>query len=244
MFPQLYTGASGMVASERSLDVVTNNLANARTVGYVPDRPLFSTYLDADIPEPANALGNAPRQVEMSGLWRPDEPGPLSSTGNEFDLALRAPGFFRVATPGGERLTRAGSMTRLEGGVLASREGFPLLDEAGRQIVLPEGKLAIASDGTVSVNEEIVARLGIAAGGLEGLTREGDTLWRPQGAVRVLAAEDTQVAQGFLEQSGTQPTSEMVSMIEAQRLFEMQQRVVNVTVNTVAKRALELSGAR
>ncbi|MDQ7007271.1 MAG: flagellar hook basal-body protein [Acidobacteriota bacterium] len=245
MFPQLYTGASGMVAAEKNLEVVTHNLANAKTPAYTPERALFAAYLDQRLGD-ASAGGPLPaaRSVALGGNWRIERPGPMRSTGNPLDLALEGPGWFRVMTPGGERLTRAGSLTRTADGALATMHGMRVLDDQGRPITLPEGELQIGADGTLTVNDEVVARLGIASAPMSTLERDGDTLWRPLGPVRPLEPESVRVVQGFIEDSGVQPATELISMVAAQRMFEMQQRVVQATANTVARKALELGGVK
>lgn len=245
MFPQLYTGASGMIAAEKNLEVVTHNLANAKTPAYTPERPLFSSYLDQRLADVAPAGARpAARSVALAGNWRPDRPGPMRATGNPLDLALEGPGWFRVMTPGGERLTRAGSLTRDAEGALATMHGMRLLDDRGKPITLPEGRLDIGPDGTLTVDDEVVARLGIASAPMSTLARDGDTLWRPLGPVRSLERDSIRVVQGFIEDSAVQPTTELVSMVAAQRMFEMQQRVVQSTANTVARKALELAGVK
>ena len=244
MYPQLYTGASGMVASSQKLDLVANNLANVRTPGYLPDHPLFSTYLGETLLEEAGPTPQAPRQVDLAGHWRPETPGPMQSTGNDLDLAIQGRGFFRVETPQGERLTRAGAMTRSTNGSLATSDGNYVLDEFGKRIQLPEGNVTVTSDGTLTVGDEVVARLGLASGSVNTMLREGAALWNPQGPTAPLPAEQADILQGYLEQSSVKPTQELVNMIEAQRLFDMQQRVVNITANTVMKKSLELGESK
>ncbi len=254
MFPQLYNGASGMMASERTLDLVANNLANVRTPGYAPDRPLFASYLDESLTADGDPAKGGSRQVTLAGSWRSDTPGPMNATGGALDLAIQGPGYFRLETPAGERLTRAGAMKVLADGTLSSADGHPLLDTQGQRIVLPKGNPAVGIDGTVTVSltedgrltgtDEVVAQIGLAKGSVNAMIREGEAMWRPAGAVVPLPEGEATISPGFLEQSGVQPTRELVNMIEAQRLFEMQQRVVNVTANTVMKRALDLAGVR
>lgn len=245
MFPQLYTGASGMVASQKNLDLVANNLANVNTPAYTPQRALFEAYLDSRVAR-AGALtgGSQAESVGLRGSWSPDRPGPMRSTGNPMDLAIEGPGWLRVLSGQGERLTRAGSMTRSRDGLLTTLAGLPVLDDQGRKIFLPEGELSVAADGTLTVGDSVVARLGLADALMADLSREGESLWKPRGKVSSLDPAKANLRQGFLEGSGVSPTSELVSMVEAQRLFEMQQKVVNVTANTVARRALELAGVK
>lgn len=245
MFPQLYTAASGMVAGEQALYIVAGNLANLRTPGYRADRPLFETYLSAVAS--ARVPGGrpvAPQGVVLASSWRPDEQGPLRETGNEFDLALQGPGWFRVATAGGERLTRAGTFSRAVDGRLVTLHGHDVLDAAGRPIRLPQGRLAVTADGSVTVDGAVVAKLGLAQATAQALLREGETLWVPGGAVQPLAGGATSVRQGFIEESGVDATGELVTLIQAQRNYELQQKLLDLTANTLARRAIELGEPR
>jgi flagellar basal body rod protein FlgG len=241
MFPQFYTGASGLVAAGKSLEVTSNNLANLRTPAYRPDRPLFASYLSQEAARQAPAAaGTGPQGVTVAGGWRSDRPGPLRETGNPLDVALQGPGWLRVATPAGERYTRAGSLTRGPEGQLTTQHGFSVLDDRGVPIQLPEGQVQIAADGSLTVGDALVARLGIVDPGLAEMTREGENLWRAAGPVDALPPERTQLAQGFIEESGVEATQELITMIESQRMFDMQQRVVDLTANTVVPGALKL----
>jgi flagellar basal body rod protein FlgG len=241
MFPQFYTGASGLVAAGKSLELTSNNLANLRTPAYRPDRALFASYLSAEAARvgPA-ARASGPVGVALAGGWRSDRPGPLRETGNPLDVAFQGPGWLRVATPAGERYTRAGSLTRGPDGTLATQHGFAVLDDRGVPIQLPDGKLQIAPDGSLTVGDALVARLGVADPAMATMTREGENLWRADGAVAELPPERTKLAQGFVEESGVEATQELITMIESQRMFDMQQRVVDLTANTVVPGALKL----
>ena len=241
MFPQFYTGASGLVAAGKSLELTANNLANVRTPAYRPDRPLFASYLSAESVQgrPA-APGTEPMSVSVAGGWRSDRPGPLRETGNPLDVALKGPGWLRVQTPQGERYTRAGSLTRGQDGALSTQHGFAVLDDRGVPIQLPDGKVGIAPDGTLTVGDAVVARLGVADPAMANMVREGENLWRAAGQVNQLTPEQTRMAQGFLEESGVEATRELMTMIETQRMFDMQQRIVNLTANTVVPGALKL----
>lgn len=241
MFPQFYTGASGLVAAGKSLELTSNNLANLRTPAYRPDRPLFASYLSAESAQGRPVQpGSEPLSVSLAGGWRPDMQGPLRETGNPLDVALKGPGWLRVQTPDGERYTRAGSLTRREDGMLSTQHGFPVLDDRGVPIQLPDGKVQIAPDGTLTVGDAMVARLGVADPGMANMAREGENLWRATGPVNQLAPEQTRLAQGFLEESAVEATRELMTMIESQRMFDMQQRIVDLTANTVVPSALKL----
>jgi len=244
MFPQLYTAASGLIAGERSLELVSNNLANVRTRGYRPDRPLFASYLPRSRFPVPDGSGTASSSVVLAGSYRLDRPGPIRPTGSPLDVAIQGRGWFRIATPNGERLTRDGSFQRGTGGRLVTLDGHPVLDDRGRPIELPQGRVDIAEDGTIHAGERRIARLGLVDADTASLEREGRSLWRATGPTRPLAAAETRVLQGHLEESAVDATEELVRMVETQRLFEMQQRMVSLTANELARRALELGEAR
>jgi flagellar basal body rod protein FlgG len=245
MFPQLYTAASGMVAGEQTLEIVSGNLANARTPGYRPDRPMFAEYLSEVLA--ARVPGGrpvAPNGVLLASSWRADEQGQLQQTGNDFDLALEGPGWFRIGTPNGERLSRAGIFTRALDGRLTTDQGNDVLDTNGKPIRLPEGRLVVTPDGSLTVDGAVVARIGLAEATAQALLREGESLWAPQGPVKPLPPGRTRVAQGYIEESGVNATAELVNLITAQRLYEMQQKLLDLTANTLARKAIELGEPR
>ncbi len=241
MFPMLYTAASGLVAGEKALDVTASNLANVTTPAYRPERPLFSSYLGRAVARAA-AGATAPAEVDVGGTWTSMRPGPLRSTGNPLDLAIEGEGWFRVQAPGGERLTRAGNLRLDEQGRLVTADGNPLLDELGNPIVVPSGarQVEVAQDGTVSVDGEQLATIGLVTAPAGTLRREGNSLWVATAGTTPLPPSRVRIRQGFLEQSGVSATEELVRMISVQRLFELQERVVHVAANVVADRAVKL----
>ena len=103
-----YVVLSRLSSQQRALDAVANNLANLETPAYQAERLLFSRYVER------GAIGTrgGPTQYTIDrATWRETAPGPMSTTGNPFDLALRGPGYFAVETPRGDRYTRAGRFT-------------------------------------------------------------------------------------------------------------------------------------
>lgn len=245
MYPSLYVGASGLIAGERSVEIVSNNLANSRTLAFQPERPLFSSYLNTAMGKPSG--GGQPVAVSgvaLAATWRPEGEAVLRQTNQPFDLALQGEGWFRIGTPAGERLTRAGAFTRDDDGRLVTMSGNPVLDTNGRPISIPQGQLTVGGDGTLTVGEAAVGRLGLVQGAASGLSREGETLWRPAGDLIPLDPKADPVRQGYLEDSSVRPIDELVDLIAAQRNFELNQRVVDLMGNTVAKKAIELGAPR
>ncbi len=250
MLTQLYTSASGLIAGERKVELISNNLANVNTPAYRADRPLFSSYFtDAVAAASGGNTPASPQSVALAGRWYEEAQGALRSTGNPFDLALRGDGWFRVQTQAGERLTRGGSFAVDAEGRLTTAEGAAVLDDRGMEIILApdealSGEFSVNPEGMISVDGGQVATLGLVKADLRNLEREGAGLWRPIGPVVEMEPGSTEVAQGYIEQSAVEATSELVNLISAQRLFEMHQKLVDVGFNNVARKAVELGRPR
>jgi flagellar basal body rod protein FlgG len=244
MFPQLYTAASGMIAGERSIEISSQNLANVDTPAYQSEHPTFATVLV----ETARSSGSgsspaAPHPVALSGAWRAHEPGRLTETGNALDLALESPGFFRVVTPRGERLTRVGQFTRSAEGLLTTNEGYPVLSESGERIALDDDPFSVLPDGTLAGGAR-GSRLAVVTATPAQLMRDGESLWVAEGAVEAVDPSKVRVRQGYVEGSNVDAVRELTGMVAAQRWFELQQRMLDATGNQLARRALELGEVR
>lgn len=196
---------------------IANNIANASTTGYRREGIVFSEYVVAaeGAPSLSVAAGRA-RTIDLSQ-------GPLAETGGAFDLGIEGAGFFLVATPDGDRLTRAGHFTPNDAGELATPQGHLLLDSGGAPVLVPPdvASIAVARDGTVSAEGAPLAEIGLylPADPLT-LRREADTLFA---ADEVVPAEDGAILQGTLEGSNIDPVLEIARMIEVQRAYELGQ---------------------
>jgi hypothetical protein len=133
-----------------------------------------------------------------------------------------------VLTPAGERLTRAGAFTRNGEGEVVTMDGHLLLDEGGGPIQVPfeAQSIAVAADGTLSVDGEPAALIGLVeAEDATQLFRETGTLFRYDG--EPVPMEAGRVVQGFLEQSNVNAVAEMTRMIAVQRAYEYGQKLMD-----------------
>jgi flagellar basal body rod protein FlgG len=152
--------------------------------------------------------------------------GALQETSNPLDLALQGNGMFRVETPDGERYTRDGRFLRDADNNLVTVDGFYVLDDAGQHIELPDGDVAVAADGTITVNGEEVAQLGI------GVFENPETeLQHTEGNLFTGPADSTgedvpRVVQGYLESSNANPSQLMTQLVEVARSYEAAQKLV------------------
>lgn len=214
------TRASGLL---KTMQVVANNIANVSTTGFRREATVFAEMIEA-LP----AEGGSIAMTAARGRYTADEQGALVQTGGALDIAIEGEGYFTVLTPQGERLTRAGAFSRNAEGEVVDPAGNPLLDEGGGPIVVPfEAKsIGLASDGTLSVDGEPVARIGLVT--VEDQTqlfREANTHFRAESAT--IPVEEPRMVQGSLEQSNVNAVAEMARMIEVQRAYEYGQKLMD-----------------
>lgn len=210
------TRQSGLM---KEMGVVANNIANANTTGFRREGVIFAEHLSA-LDRQGATLSMAHARGQMIDLRQ----GVLTQTNGTFDLAIEGEGFFMVATPEGDRLTRAGAFMPSAEGELMTPEGFRLLDEGGAPITIPAGAgdVTVGGDGTLSANSVPFGRIAtfnIPEG--ERLAHQSGTLLAPASDPEPL--EETRIRQGFLEESNVDPVTELTRMIEVQRAYELGQ---------------------
>lgn len=213
------TRQSGLL---REMQAIAHNIANASTTGFRREGVIFSEFVRNLGGEEA-PLSMATARARQTSLVQ----GGLSFTGGSLDLAIEGPGFFRVETDQGERLTRAGHFAIDAEGRLVNPDGFRLLDEGGAPIQVPPGaEVAVARDGTISADGQPVAQLGLVVPeDPSQLSRLSGTLHEAGDAV--VPAEGAVIHQGFLEDSNVSPITEMARMIEVQRAYEAGQKFLD-----------------
>jgi flagellar basal-body rod protein FlgF len=247
MSGDIYIAAAGALACEKRLQIISNNLANANTVGFKMDRGYFKQVDPAD---PAlQTVGNAGPESQADLFWTnfnvytDHSSGPLKPTGNDFDLALEGDGFFCVQTPDGVRYTRKGDFTLNAEGVLVTRNGWPVLGEGGEITVTSTenpnryAQFAVDEQGRVSVDGRQVDTLRIVTSAdPKRLTKAGDTLFKPPAAgVAEVRTDNFRVSQGFIELSNVDAVKMMTEMIEVLRGYESYQKVIQAADDANSK---------
>jgi flagellar basal-body rod protein FlgF len=223
-----YSAFTALAARMQSLDLVANNLANANTVGYKGQQEFyraFSASLNNSRLTPENQAIN---DFAMIGGAHIDlTPGSLTNTGNDTDLAIDGSGFFSVQTKGGIRYTRNGTFRLNAQRQLVDSQGNPVMGQQG-PIILPQGKLTVSADGTVSVDNGVVDQLKI-------VDIAPNTIIVPEGSTNfdipdtsIVPATTAQVRQGVLESSNCDSVTSAVSLIDVQRSAEMVQRALSI----------------
>lgn len=214
------TRQSGLL---KEIQSVANNIANLSTTGYKREGVVF-----AEMVEALPVEGGSVAMTAARGRFTDDLQGSLVQTGGDLDLAIEGEGFFTVDTAQGPRLTRAGAFARSPDGEIVNMDGHRLLDEGGGPITIPfEAKaVAVSADGTLSVDGEPVARVGLVT--VEDQTklfRESGVLFRAEGGT--IPVESGRVIQGYLENSNVNAVAEMARMVEVQRTYEYGQKLMD-----------------
>ena len=214
----------------------------------------------------APIVGKMGTGVELNELFTNFDQGALKETSGDFDIALDGKGFFCIATPWGERYTRNGSFQLGKEGILETKEGYPVLGENG-YLQIKANNFQVDKDGKVWVNAALdndpnvmVSRtsnnwedpvvldiLKLVEFDLDRyLEKQGSSLYRESdtsGPAMIIGdGSRPKVFQGFVEASNVDPVVEMVQMIEVNRAYEANQKVIQVEeaalgtlINQVAK---------
>ncbi len=257
MVKGLYTAYTGMVNEQNRMDIMTNNLANASTVGYKKEGSTsqsFNDVLTVKIKDQSAGMRNAQKigiknpGVKIGENYTDYSQGSFRITDNTYDLALSGDGFFAIefTNKAGEKdtkYTRAGQFTLNKDGYLVTEEGDYVLDTQNRRIRLNTLiDSQITEDGTIYQNNRAVARIQVTDfADYNYLEKYGETYYQPIEGAKTIAA-NAQVKSGYLEMANVQIVSEMVNLISITRAYESNQKVIqtidgslDVAVNQIGK---------
>ncbi len=240
--------ATGMLAQQTNVEVISNNIANMNTTGYKRQRAEFQDLIYQNIERTGTNSSDAgtivPTGIQIGvgvktgSVYRITGQGNLIQTENTYDVAIEGRGYFRVQLPSGqEGYTRAGSFALSADGTLVTPEGYQILpavtvpDDALDVSISNQGEIQVLQDGNVAPST--VGNLDLATFSNEaGLEAVGDNLFletAASGAPTTGTPGSTgfgRLLQGFLETSNVNAVSEISSLITAQRAYEMNSRVI------------------
>ncbi|EIM08489.1 hypothetical protein A1A1_00285 [Planococcus antarcticus DSM 14505] len=237
MLRSMYSGVSGMKNFQTKLDVIGNNISNVNTIGYKKSTINFQDLMSQNM---SNG-GTNPMQVGLgsstSSINVVHTPGSSMSTGVATDLTVSGSGFFVVGTPGNFNLTRSGSFTVDNAGVLKTSQGQDVLDDAGQTITIAaenRDSFRINSAGEVLVpgSEVPIATLGIiTVDNPSSLRKVGGSMYGPPAGITPTTAElaGVSIGSGQLEMSNVDLTEEFTEMIIAQRGFQANSRTITTS---------------
>ncbi|GGD63944.1 flagellar basal-body rod protein FlgG [Croceicoccus mobilis] len=244
----LHVARTGLEAQDARMRVISNNLANVATTGFKRDRANFATlaYQSARIAgqqssaETQYAEGmNLGTGVAVQSTSRITSQGTLNSTENPLDLAISGDGYFQVERPGGQlAYTRAGNFTLSAEGQIVTPQGYAV--QPAINVPQGAGSLAIGDDGIVSAvlaGESEPVELGqitlasfTNAGGLQPIGDNFLIETAASGPAQIGAANAEgrgSIRQGMLEGSNVNVVTELVDMIETQRAYEINSKMIS-----------------
>jgi len=247
----LNTGATGMMAQQLNVEVISNNIANMSTTGFKRQRAEFQDLLYQNQRRPGATSSDAntivPSGIQIgvgvrtAGVYRIHEQGNLNSTGNTYDLAINGKGFFQITLPSGETAyTRAGSFQVNGQGQIVNSDGYLL----NPNITVPQGALSVSVDVTGIVEARLAGQTQPQQLGQiqlanfineAGLEATGDNLYleTPASGQPQVGNPNTQglgtLRQGYLETSNVNPVQEITNLITAQRAYDMNSKVITTS---------------
>ena len=247
----LNIGATGMLAQQLNVEVISNNIANLNTTAYQRRRAEFQDLLYQNQRRVGSSSSDSGTIVPVgvsvglgvkpAAVYRITEPGNLSLTENTLDVAVNGKGYFQVTMPNGDTgYTRAGSFQLDDSGNMVTVDGYALepaitipsgavdisINESGEVLVTLDGQVAESNVGQIQL-----ARFANEA----GLLAIGDNLHTETPASGTATTTTPGSAgfgttlQGYLETSNVNVVEEITNLITAQRAYEMNSKVIETS---------------
>lgn len=265
MIRGLYTSAWSMLANQRKMDVVTNNMANVNTTGYKKDTVVFQSFPEIltkrinDTQSPTNPsadIGTMALSSDVGEVYTYYTPGQMVQTGDRYDLAINddntgtttSPAFFTVGVinPQNNNIqefyTKDGSFCLDANNQLVTKDGYAVLGKRG-PITLKPGDFTVDNKGNIIQNGTVVDTLRIAQfSDATQLRKFGNNLVQNSGSQ--VTNFTGSVTQGYSEQSNVNVIDEMVDMISVMRAYEANQKVLQSQDSTLDKAVNEVGVVR
>ena len=256
MIRSLWIARTGLDAQQTQLDVIANNLANVSTNGFKRSRAVFEDLIYQTLRQPGSQssqqtqvpaglqIGTGARPVSTARVFTQ---GNLQKTDNSLDIAVQGNGFYQILLPDGTTgYTRDGSFQKDNQGQIVTSDGYPLQPN----ITIPDNatSVSIGQDGTVTITQA----------GSAAVTQIGSiqvaTFINPAGLLSIgqnlfleTAASGTPTPntpgqngsgilyQGYVETSNVNVAEELVTMIQTQRAYEINSKVVSTSDQMLAR---------
>ncbi len=243
--------ATGMLAQQRNVEVVSNNLANMNTTAFMRRRTEFHDLIYQDLRRVGATSSDAGTivpsgvqlglGVKLAAVYRIHEQGSLTATDNTFDMAIQGKGFFQIDLPTGETaFTRDGTFQLNASGEIVTHDGYAV--QPGITIPTNAIDVSINNSGQVQVKIDgqsalqTVGQLQVSTFPNEaGLESIGDNLYIETPASGAATSGNPastgfgSILQGFLETSNVNAVEEVSNLISAQRAYEMNSKVIQTS---------------
>ncbi len=257
MIRSLWVAKTGLDAQQTQLDVISNNLANLGTNGYKRTRAVFEDLLYQTLRQPGAQSSQqtmVPSGLQVGTGVRPIATeknfiqGNLNQTSNPLDIAVNGQGFFQIQMPDGTlAYTRDGAFQKDSTGQIVTSSGYPL----SPAMTIPQDatSVTIARDGVVTVVQGSAMNTPTQIGNIQiasfinvgGLQSVGENLFVETASSgtptpNTPGTNGTGVLyQGYVETSNVNMAEELVTMIQTQRAYEMNSKVISTSDQMLAK---------
>ena len=243
--------ATGMLAQQRNVEVVSNNLANMNTTAYMRRRTEFHDLIYQDLRRVGTTSSDAGTivpsgvqlglGVKLAAVYRIHEQGNLEATDNTFDLAIQGKGFFQITLPTGDTAyTRDGTFQLDANGRIVTHDGYPIIpsisipsnaidvtiNQSGQVLAKIEGQISFSNVGQIQV-ANFANEAGLSAEGNNLLTETPASGSPTTGAPG--SAGFGSILQDFLETSNVNAVEEILNLFSAQRAYEMNSKVIQTS---------------
>ena len=244
-------GATGMLAQQTNVDVISNNIANMTTTGFKRQRAAFLDLIYQNIDRPGSTSSDSgttvPAGIQMGlgvrpgSVYRLHQQGPIQITENPLDVAIMGEGFFQIELPSGETAyTRDGTFQMNENGEIVTVQGYIVdpgitippdamdidINDNGEVLVQQPGSTSVTNVGQIQL-ANFVNPTGLASIG-DNLYLETDASGSPTTGIPN-QEEFGALRQGALEQSNVNVVEEITELIAAQRAYEMNSNVISTS---------------
>ncbi len=252
----LSIAATGMMAQQLNVEVISNNIANMTTAGYKRRRAEFQDLLyqnerrigasSSDIGTVVPAGVQIGLGVKPAAVYRVHEQGNMTSTDNPLDLAIQGEGYFIVELPSGQlAYTRDGSFQLSPNGLLVTADGYTV----SPGITVPEDAVQVIVNPSGQVQAKLQSQINpVDLGQLEtaifpndaGLEAIGNNFLveTPASGPAAVATPGTagygELQQGFIESSNVNPVAEITALITAQRAYDLNSKVITASDEMMA----------
>lgn len=244
-------GATGMLAQQLNVDVISNNIANMTTSGFKRQRAEFHDLMYQDKIRPGSTSSDVGTivpagiqfglGVNIGSVYRLHEQGTLQMTENQLDMAIAGKGYFQIALPNGETAyTRSGVFQLNQDGDIVTAQGYQLepninvpddaedivINNSGEVLVRLPGQVAYANQGQIQLANFV---------NTTGLAAIGDTMFEETEASGPPIVGNPNeddfgvIEQGVLENSNVNVVEEITNLIAAQRAYEMNSNVITTS---------------
>jgi len=256
MMRSLDIGATGMLAQQTNVEVISHNIANMNTTAFQRRRAEFQDLLYQNMrrvgSDSSDAQTTVPTGVQIglgvktAAVYRITETGNLVMTENPLDMAINGDGYFQVELPSGDTAyTRAGSFQLDDNGDIVTADGYVVQpginipEDAIDITVNKSGEVSYSQDGTTTLTNAGQLELAIFSneGGLialgDNLFQETDASGTPTTGTPGADGFGT-IEQGFLETSNVNAVEEVTNLITAQRAYEMNSKIIETSDQMLA----------